>query len=131
MWAYTDLSDPRWKFTKKYLMLRQDPANSNADKIGLFNRHTWAAYVLNGEAFVKQAEADPARTYPDFGCSFETFTSNEFLEIETLGPLTKVPPGQTLEHVERWSLHRDVHLREFTDAEIDGAIVPLMSARRR
>jgi hypothetical protein len=27
MWAFTDLSDPRWKFTKKYLMLKQDPEN--------------------------------------------------------------------------------------------------------
>jgi hypothetical protein len=85
MWAYTDLSDPRWKFTKKYLTLRQDPNNSNAQKLGSFNVDTWAAYLLNGEAFVKRAKADPAKTYPDFGCSFETFTNNEFLEIETLG----------------------------------------------
>src|SRR5437868_14952154 len=27
MWAYTNLSDKRWVFTKKYLALRQDPAN--------------------------------------------------------------------------------------------------------
>jgi hypothetical protein len=126
MWAYTDLSDPRWKFTKKYMMLRQDPKNSNAQKLGMFNPNTWAVYVLKGEAFVKQAQADPARTYPDFGCAFETFTSNEFLEIETLGPLTKAQPGQSLEHVEHWSLHRNIRLSEFTDAELDRAILPLV-----
>src|SRR5947207_5207253 len=27
MWAFTDLSDPRWTFTPKYLVLRQDPKN--------------------------------------------------------------------------------------------------------
>jgi hypothetical protein len=126
MWAYTDLSDPRWKFTRKYMMLRQDPANSGAQKLGLFNPNTWAVYVRNNEAFIKQAQADPARTYPDFGCSFETFTSNEFLEIETLGPLTKAAPGEALEHVEHWSLARGVHLSEFTDAEIDRVVLPLL-----
>src|SRR5215472_694128 len=59
MWAYTDLSDPRWKFTKKYLMLRQNPDVSDAQKLGLFNPNTWVAYVLNGEAFVKQTQSDP------------------------------------------------------------------------
>ena len=41
------------------------------------------------------------------------------LELETLGPLTKLAPGAALEHVERWTLHRDIELQRFTDAEID------------
>jgi hypothetical protein len=126
MWAYTDLSDPRWKFTRKYMMLRQDPANAEPQKLGLFNRKTWVAYVLNGEMFLKQAQADPALPYPDFGCSFETFTNNEFLEMETLGPLTKVPPGASVTHVENWSLHRGIHLTSFTDAELDPVLLPLL-----
>src|SRR5436853_500557 len=84
-----------WKFTKKYLTLRQDPSNSEAQKLGLFNPDTWAAYLLRGDAFVKRTKADPSQTYPDFGCSFETFTNNDFLEVETLGPMTKLLPGKT------------------------------------
>lgn len=126
MWAYTDLSDKRWTFTKKYMMLRQDPNAADPQKIGLFNANTWVAYLLNGEAFVKQAKSDPAKTYPDFGCSFEEFTSNEFLEIETLSPMTKVAPGGSAEHTEHWSLHRDVRLSQFNDAEIDRALQPLL-----
>jgi hypothetical protein len=126
MWAYTDLSDPRWKFTKKYLMLRQNAGVAEAQKVGLFNPNTWVAYVLNGEAFVKQTQSDPAKTYPDFGCSFETFTNNEFLEIETLSPLTKVQPDQNATHVEHWSLHRGIRLADFTDAELDRVILPLL-----
>jgi len=126
MWAYTNLADPRSVFTKKYMALKQDPANSEAQKLGLFNPNTWAAYLLNGEAFVKRAQANTGETYPDFGCSFEYFTNNEFLEIETLGPMTKVLPGKTAEHVERWSLHRDVHIAEFTDDAIDTAMLPLL-----
>ena len=60
------------------------------------------------------------------GCSFETFTNNEFLEIETLGPLIKLPPGKTAEQVEHWSLHRGVNLTALTDDAIDAAILPLL-----
>lgn len=124
MWAYTDLADPRWKFTKKYMMLRQDPKNSEAQKLGLFNPDTWAAYILNNEVFVKRSSSDPTKTYPDFGCSFETFTNNDFLEMETLGPLTKVLPGNTVEQVEHWSLYRNVALNDWTDEELDRVLLP-------
>ena len=126
MWAYTDLSDPRWKFTKKYLTLRQDPNNAEPQKLGLFNPDTWAAYLLNGEAFLKRTKADPSKPYPDFGCSFETFTDNEFLEIETLGPLSKLQPGQTVELVEAWALFRDARLRNIDDGELDRVVLPLV-----
>ena len=126
MWAYTNLADPRWKFTKKYLTLRQDPNNADAQKLGMFNADTWAAYLLNGEAFVKRTKADAAKTYPDFGCSFETFTNNEFLEIETLGPMTEVQPGQTVEHAEHWALFRDVKPNVLTDEELDRVLAPLL-----
>jgi hypothetical protein len=126
MWAYTDLSDSRWKFTKKYLMLRQDPKNSEPQKLGLFNPDSWAAYILNGEAFVKRTSSDPAKTYPDFGCSFETFTNNDFLEMETLGPLTKVQPGRTVEQVEHWGLYRHLALSDWTDEELDRVLLPLV-----
>lgn len=125
MWAYTNLADPRWKFTKKYLTLRQDPTNSDPQKLGTFNRDTWAAYLLNHEVFIKRATADPGKTYTDFGCSLETFTNNEFLEIETLSPLTKVAPGKTVENIEHWSLHRNVTLPAITDEDVDSVILPL------
>jgi hypothetical protein len=128
MWAYTNLSDPRWKFTKKYLTLRQDPNNAEAQKLGMFNSDTWAAYLLGGEAFVKRTKADPSKVYTDFGCSFETFTNNEFLEVETLGPMTKVQPGQTVELVENWALFRNAKLAEITDEELDRVVLPLVKS---
>lgn len=128
MWAYTNLADSRWKFTRKYLMLRQDPKNSEAQKLGMFNPDTWAAYVLNNEVFVKRTTSDRTKTYPDFGCSFETFTNNDFLEIETLGPMTQLAPGQTVEHVEHWGLYRKVMLSEWNDEELDRVLLPLVKS---
>lgn len=126
VWAFTDFSDKRWQFTKKYLMLRQDPKNSVPQKTGSFNEHTWGAYLLGSDLFLKQYRADPSKTYPDFGCSFETFTNAEFLELETLGPLTKVDPGQAMEHTERWSLHKGVNIKSWSDAELDRVVLPLL-----
>ncbi len=128
MWAYTNLADPRWKFTRKYLMLSQDPNNSEAQKLGFFNPDTWAVYLLNGEAFVKRALADLSKTYADFGCSFETFTNNEFLEVETLGPMTKVLPNNVVEHVEHWALYRNVMLTTRSDEELTRVLLPLVQA---
>src|SRR5256885_5115393 len=126
MWAYTNLADPRWKFTKKYLTLRQDSNNSEAQKLGLFHSDTWAAHLLPGQAFIKRTSADASKTYTDFGCSFETFTNNDFLEVETLGPITKVLPGKTVEQVERWALFRNLKVSDLTDDQLDRALLPLL-----
>ncbi|MEN6608732.1 MAG: hypothetical protein ABFD60_15905 [Bryobacteraceae bacterium] len=119
MWAYTDFSDSRWVFTEKYLALRQDPKATKPLKVGHFNPKTWGAYLLGSDLFIKRYQADPSKTYPDFGCSYETFPSAEFLEIETLGPMTKIAPGASVEHVEKWNLYKNVPVPEWTDAALD------------
>jgi hypothetical protein len=43
MWAFTDLADPRWRLSKKYLVLRQDPSNAVPQKLGSYNAKTWGA----------------------------------------------------------------------------------------
>lgn len=123
MWAFTDLNDPRLKFTRKYVVLRQDPENALPQKIGHFNPKTWGAYLLGSDLFIKRSEADPGGVYPDLGCSYETFTRDDMLELETLGPMTKLAPGASLEHIERWTLHGNVQLREFTDEELDRVLL--------
>jgi hypothetical protein len=129
MWAFTNLSDPRWRLLQKYLVLLQDPGNAVPQKLGSFHGDTWGAYLLNGELFVKRVTAPGTpEMYPDFGCSFETFTNAEFLELETLGPLVKLRPGQTVTHTERWSLDRGVAVADWSDAELDRVILPLVSA---
>ncbi len=123
MWAFTDLSDKRWTFTKKYMILRQDAKNTGQpQKLGHFNKDTFGAYLLGSDLFVKRYAADAAKTYPDFGCSFETFTNQDFLELETLGPLENVAPGATVTHTERWSLHKSVKIGVWTDAELDRVV---------
>jgi len=125
MWAFSDFTDARLRLTKKYLALKQDPANRAPQKFGLFHPQTWGAYLLNGQAFMKRLECDPAKTYPDFGASFEIFTNADFLELETLGPLETLDPGGSITHVEKWAAARKVPLDAITDEALDRALASL------
>jgi hypothetical protein len=129
MWAFTNLADPRWRLLERYLVLRQDPANSVPQKLGSFHPQTWGAYLLHGELFVKRTDAGgvPA-DYPDFGCSFETFTNADFLELETLGPVVELAPGRSLAHTERWTAFRGVTIERWDDAEVERVLAPLVTA---
>jgi len=42
------------------------------------------------------------------------------------GPLTKLGPGKSVNHTERWTLHKNIHIREWTDAELDRVVLPLV-----
>ena len=125
MWGYTNFSDPRWKFTEKYLILRQDPQAASPVKAGLWSPRTWQAYLLGTDLFVKSTPVEKGPgSYPDMGCSLETFTNADFLEMETLGPLAAVPPQGAVTHIERWALYGDIHITEWTDEELDRVLAP-------
>jgi hypothetical protein len=126
MWAFTDLRDPRWTFLQKYLVLRQDPANANPTKLGHFNLRTWAAYLSGSDLFLKRYQAIPGANYPDLGCSYQMFTRDDMLEMETLGPITRVAAGEWLEHIELWSLHRNISIRRWDEEELDGVFLPIL-----
>ncbi len=121
LWHYTDLSDPRWTLGARFLQLRQDPSRATPQKIGFLNRQGWAAYALAGLLFVKRYAALENAAYPDYGCNTETFTNADMLEVETLGPLARIPAGGAVEHLERWSLRR-ADLGDFSEAALTRAL---------
>jgi hypothetical protein len=124
LWHYTDMSDPRWTWGRRYIQLRQDPKATTKQKIGIMNTLGWAAYYLNGELFLKRFGFDPKASYVDFGCNNETFTDPEMIEVETLGPLSQLQPDGTVEHTEHWFLYR-MQLGE-SEAAIDSKLLPLV-----
>ncbi len=126
MWSYTDLTDPRVSFTSKYLVLRHDPARHNPQKLGLFNPHSVASYLLGSELFTKRTECVIGYPYPDFHSSVELFANGDFLELETLGALTDLKPDSSVSHLEHWFLQRDVHFSGWSEAEIDATYWPIL-----
>lgn len=103
LWHYTDLSDPRWTWGKRVCRLEQH-ADKGPQKIGAFIDQGYAAYANHGQVFLKRFGADTDYEYPDFGCNFETFTRQDMLEVESLGPMESVPPGEYASHWETWYL---------------------------
>jgi hypothetical protein len=103
IWPFFDFKDARWSFGSKYITLRQD-TKKGPTKIGLAHQLGWVGYLNDGVLFVKRFGYDEGKTYPDQGVNFETFTNEDMLEIESLGPMTKLAPGKTVEHSERWEL---------------------------
>lgn len=108
LWPYTDMSDARWTWGQRFIMLRQEPGNAKAQKIGAFTPDGWVAYARRGHLFLKQFTVDEDAAYPDHNSTVELFTNADMLEVETLGPLMTIQPGAAATHVERWTLIDDV-----------------------
>ena len=103
VWPYLDFQDPRWRFGSKFITLRQDPGRGPT-KLGLAHKLGSVGYLNAGTLFVKWFEYRAGQIYPDDGVNLETFTNEDMLEIETLGPLITLDPGESVEHTERWEL---------------------------
>jgi hypothetical protein len=117
IWPFFDFKDPRWSFGSQYITLRQD-ATKGPTKIGLAHQMGRVGYLHGGTLFVKRFGYEEGKSYPDHGVNFETFTNEDMLEIESLGPMIKLAPGQTVEHTEHWELIGNVQRFE-DEAGID------------
>ena len=124
LWGYTDFTDKRWTLGARYLFFRQDP-RKGPNKLGIAHREGWVAYQLGAYVFVKQFAFTAGATYPDGGVNFETFSNEDMLEVESLGPLVTLQPGRTVKHVETWSLFKGVKPVK-TEADADRYIRPLI-----
>jgi hypothetical protein len=125
LWAYTDMSDARWTWGSRYVLLRQDTSARTPQKCGVLDSDGWAAYARGGHLFVVRFAFAPGATYPDLGSSVECWSDPQMLEVETLGPLTWLEPGHSVEHVEDWFLFRDV-AEPHSDAEVQAHVLPLL-----
>jgi len=107
IWPYTSLGDPRLQLRNDCILVTASPALPPI-KLGYFNPHGWSAYWIEGTLFVKRFEAITHAVYPDGGCNSETYCNDEFIELESLGPLVRLAPGATLSHNETWELYDDL-----------------------
>ena len=104
MWPYCDFSDDRLYLGHKYATLRQD-AQHGPFKMGFDCFAGTGYYAIGDTVFQKQYHPNhPGGVYTDYGCSFETYTNELFLEQETLGELKTVLSGETEIHTEHWRL---------------------------
>jgi len=128
LWSFTDFADPRWRLGTEYLQLIQSENRSGRfpeQMTGLFVPDCWGAYFHAGTVMLKRTKLVAGATYPDRGCNYEVFTNAEFLELETLGPVSTLEPGESSEHIEHWWLFSGVESLS-DDESIRSAILPLV-----
>ncbi|HEX9013251.1 MAG TPA: hypothetical protein VF813_07035 [Anaerolineaceae bacterium] len=103
IWAYTKLSDPRLHLHNDVILVDGLAAQPPC-KIGVMNRRGWTGYLYKDIFFNKRFTLCGDDPQPDFGCNNEIYVDHRFIEVETLGPLKKLEPGQSVVHTETWEL---------------------------
>jgi hypothetical protein len=104
LWPYTHWNDPRLHLHDDFIFVGPEVV-AQPFKIGCFNRQGWLAYSLGETLFVKQFQSQVGLPHPDFGCNAEIYANEKFVELESLGPLAVIAPGETIHHTETWQLH--------------------------
>jgi hypothetical protein len=106
LWPYSRGADTRLRLADKAIELHAstDPALGKF-KVGASMRRGWVAHWREGVLLVKHAIHDESREYPDMGSSGQLYTQHDFTELETLGPLTDLAPGEAAIHHEDWEVY--------------------------
>jgi hypothetical protein len=102
LWPYTSWDDPRIRVRDGLVAL--DAIGGDELKIGCLDESGWVAYVHDGVAFVRRFDPALGEAHPDLGCNVETFCGPRYLELEVLGPLRLLEPGDAAELTERWEV---------------------------
>jgi hypothetical protein len=102
---YANATSRQWRPAADHFVI--EPA-AERGKIGLYSDRGWMALLRPDGTFVKRCPAvAPENQCPDGGCNTEVYVGADYLELETLGPLTTLAPGQELRHIEHWHLLRE------------------------
>jgi hypothetical protein len=75
------------------------------------------AYWINGILFCKTFELSSGTIFPDGGCNSESYCNDQFVELESLGPLVKLEPGEEVCLTEKWELFPELDV-PFLTSEI-------------
>jgi hypothetical protein len=103
LWPYSRWQDPRLQLADDLLCVTTE-VDTQPLKIGIFNRHGWVGYVAGDTFFRKRFRPQPERPHVDFQSNCQVYVNHQFLELELLGPLQQLAPGETVAHTETWEL---------------------------
>lgn len=106
LWPYSDPADPRLRWGNRIVLVRGVPGAAN--KLGYRNAHGWLAHWLDGTLFVKTYDSRLGSRHPDNGCNAECYLNDRFMEVESLGGLVTLGPGEAIEHREVWHFYGGV-----------------------
>jgi len=128
LWHFTNMRDPAWVWGEKFLQVVHSRNAGVDQKIGFLNKQGWCAYALGGDLFTKMFDYREGEVYPDYGCNNEIFFNSAFVELESLGPLSVIKPGEYVEHREHWMISRSSFNE--TEKSIEDTMLPIIASFR-
>ena len=107
LWGSTSLADERLSFTPNELIVKPLPMDEYF-KIGVNCPDGYVRYDINGLSYIKTFNYSRELLYPDNNVNVEVYCCRQMMEIETLGALRTILPGEKVSHGERWRLFENV-----------------------
>jgi hypothetical protein len=113
LWPYASGTDERLRIGDHRLTVSARP--DRPMKVGCLSSTGTAGYLRDGLLVVLRF--DPARgsVHSDLGCNLEVYSDDRTIELESLGPLATLKPGDSVTHDERWEI------REARNLDVAGA----------
>jgi hypothetical protein len=87
-----------WSITSQPTIASQFSADRRLVNMG------WIAYSFKGSVFIKKAPYKAQEYYLDRGASSQIYCNPTVIELETLGPVVNLKPGEKVIHVENWEV---------------------------
>ncbi len=103
-WPYARLDDPRLILRDDFVLVRAEPCLPPL-KFGYLDSDGWIGYWIDGVLFVKRFAPEAGARFPDGGCNAECYCGDHFFELESLGPLASLKPGESVYHNETWEVY--------------------------
>ena len=107
LWPYARWSDDRLAIRDGLLTVSSGPAPKF--KIGCLSASGAVGYLRDGLLFTLRFDPAFESAHADKGVNLEIFADELILELESLGPLVRLAPGDTATHDERWELREVGH----------------------
>jgi len=114
LWPYTDLSE--LCFRSEYIEIGE--VQRLPLKVGVRLRSGWLAYALGPNVFTKHVvqNSDDESRLVDLGAVGQCYVAADFVELETLGPLGVLSPGEAMTHTETW--RQSITSKELSPEEV-------------
>jgi hypothetical protein len=101
IWPYTHLDDQRISWEEGSVLIDVGPGAPI--KLGSGPTPGALGYLKDGYLFSKRFDS-ANDDYPDRGAVAQIYANDSFCELESLGPLARLEPGDETSHVEFWEV---------------------------
>jgi len=102
LWPYASGADDRLRIGDHRLTVTAWP--DKPMKVGCLSSTGTAGYLLDGLLVMLRFDPARASVHADLGCNLEVYCDDRTIELESLGPLVALAPGDSVTHDERWEI---------------------------